>query len=160
VRLFDDRTRNFNFEFEKPDRFLSFFPLDGWDYRLRIAMGAARWHCDRHSHPPNPGQSLSPADPPIALQSFTRDAPFPRREWRDALFEGPFNSPSKLACFVFPQRVDSALPAICEGCSTLTLRSPLGDGETQCSKVHSGEAQDGPSLRSQAVRAHCVLALA
>jgi hypothetical protein len=62
--------------------------------------------------------------------------------------------------FLFPQRVDSALPAICEGCSTLALRSPLGDGETQCSKVHSGEAWDGPSLRSQAVGAHCVLALA
>ena len=30
-----------------------------------------------------------------------------------------------------------------------------GDGETQCLKVHSGEAPDGPSLRSQAVIARC-----
>jgi hypothetical protein len=27
---------------------------------------------------------------------------------------------------------------------------PGGDGETQCSKIHSGEARDGSSLRSQA----------
>src|SRR5688500_4086691 len=30
----------------------------------------------RHSHPPNPGQSFSPGDPSIALQSLTRDALF------------------------------------------------------------------------------------
>ena len=30
-----------------------------------------------------------------------------------------------------------------------------GDGETQCLKVHSGEAPDGSSLRSQAVIARC-----
>jgi hypothetical protein len=28
------------------------------------------------SYPPSPAQSFSPTDPPIALQSFTRDAPF------------------------------------------------------------------------------------
>ena len=52
--------------------------------------GCTAYGCGRHSHPPNPGQSTSPTDPPIALQSFTRDAPFPRWRWRDAVFEDPF----------------------------------------------------------------------
>ncbi len=90
-----------------------------------------------------------------------RRALYPGGDGETHLSEGPLpNDPFKLACFVFPQRVDSALPAICEGCSTLALRSPLGDGETQCSKVHSCDARNGPSLRSQAVGAYCILALA
>ena len=31
-----------------------------------------------------------PPPPPIALQSLTRDAPFPKWRWRDAVFEGPY----------------------------------------------------------------------
>ena len=43
---------------------------------LRLARGAARCHGDRPSHPPNPGPFVfHPPDPPIALQSISRDAP-------------------------------------------------------------------------------------
>jgi hypothetical protein len=49
--------------------------LDGGSH-LRLARGARR-HCyGRHSQPPNPGLSFPPANPPIAWQSFPRDAPF------------------------------------------------------------------------------------
>jgi hypothetical protein len=37
---------------------------------LRLAMDAWPYRSGRPSHPPNPGQSFSPTDPPIALQSL------------------------------------------------------------------------------------------
>ena len=37
---------------------------------------------------------------------------------------------------------------------------PSGDGETQCSKIHSGEAMDGSSLRSQGAIGRAVLPIA
>ena len=49
----------------------------GWTWKhVRLARGARRRCCGRHSHPPSPGRSFPPAYPPIALQSFTRNAPF------------------------------------------------------------------------------------
>jgi hypothetical protein len=42
----------------------------------------------------------------------------------------------------------------------VVLRSLKSDGETQCLKIHSGEARDGSSLRSQAVTPRCGLPLA
>ena len=41
-----------------------------------------------------------------------------------------------------------------------TCAFPSGDGETQCSKVRSGEVLDGPSLRSQAATEPCGLPIA
>ena len=54
---------------------------------------------------------FSPAAPPIALQSFTRDAPFCNLT----------NDPSELACFSFPREVDRPMPATCEGCSAVAF---------------------------------------
>jgi hypothetical protein len=50
--------------------------------------------------------------------------------------------------------------ATCDEAHGLSLRSPLGNGETQCLKVRSDEVVDGPSLRSQAVAGHAVLPIA
>ena len=80
---------------------------------------------------PTLGNPFHPPTHRLLCNRLPGTRPFPRRRWR------AYNAPSKLACFVFPQRVDSALPAICEGCSALALRSPLGDGETHGSKFRS-----------------------
>ena len=55
------------------------------------------------------------------------------------------------------QEVNRALSATCEEGSALSLRSPLGDGETHCSKIHSGEARDGSSCGAKQlhVTPHC-----
>jgi hypothetical protein len=42
-----------------------------------------------HSHPPHPGRA--------------KTRPFPRRRWRDALFEGPFQSSFQACLYDFPQ---------------------------------------------------------
>ena len=52
------------------------FPSAGRRSYLRLARGAGRRCCGRHSHPPNPGRA--------------KTRPLPRRRRRDAVFEGPF----------------------------------------------------------------------
>jgi hypothetical protein len=58
--------------------------------RRRVAACDLRWvrpcRCGRHSHPPNP------------RRAETR--PLPRRRWRDALFEGPFQSSFQACLYV------------------------------------------------------------
>ena len=56
---------------------LFLFPSVGRGSHLRLARGAGPCRCAPHSHPPNPASFVfHPPDPPIALQSISRDAPF------------------------------------------------------------------------------------
>ena len=155
----------------------------------RVACCDLRWmqgyRGGRHSHPPRPAhaetcalpkltrpdprtprralcpsspaqpwaQSFPPADPPIASQSITRGALFPGGDGEH--LEWSFQARLLLA----PQRW-IGLRLRLAGCRALSLRSPLGDGETQCSKIDSGKAPDRSSLRSQGVTPHCGSTLA
>jgi len=58
-----------------------------------------------------------------------------------------------------PYEADGGPSCNLRGCRALSLRSPLGDGETQCSKVRSDNVSDGPSLRSQAAIGLCSLSI-
>ena len=99
---------------------------------LRFAMDAGPYPGVCHSHPPSPAHAFSPAHPPIALQSFTRDVRFAQRRLRSSIRRWMVTS-LRLAGDAWP----------------LSLWSQ-GDGETQCLKVRSDNVWDGPSLRSQA----------
>jgi hypothetical protein len=61
----------------------------GWWNHLRLATGAWQSCCGRHSHPPRP-------------LGAPRRALFPRRRWRDALFEGPLQSSFQACLYVVP----------------------------------------------------------
>jgi hypothetical protein len=90
-----------------------------------------------------------PPDPPIALQSIPRDAPFSqvamaRRtvgrsiQWS---FQARLSPPKgRWTGRLLRIAMDAGpYPAVA-----------LGDGETHCAKVRSDNVSDGPSLRSQA----------
>jgi hypothetical protein len=70
----------------------------GWSSNCDFAMDAGPYRCGRHSHPPNPWASFPPTDPPIALQSFTQDAPFSQAAMARPCSKARSNDPSKLAC--------------------------------------------------------------
>jgi hypothetical protein len=131
------------------------FAVDAWPCRCGFSLthptlrGAETPRFPR-SHPPNFGRFFLPSrfTDCLAIDDPGR-----------TLFPG---GDGETQCSPFPKRWIVPYPATCEGCSARSLRSPLSlrDGETQCSTIHSAEAQNGSSLRSQAVTPHCVLPLA
>ena len=71
----------------------------------------------------------------------------------------PIILPSLLV-FSFLRKVDGSPLRFAMDAGALSRRSPLGDGETQCSKVRSDNVSDGLSLRSQAAIGPCSLSIA
>jgi hypothetical protein len=101
----------------------------------RLAVDAWPCRCGRHSHPPRPAHAETCALPKRAPPhecSLQASLFFPTRSSLD-------QSKRARARYFFSPRVGRwEPPASCERCTAPLLRSLLlGDGETQCSKVHS-----------------------
>ena len=95
---------------------LFLFPSVGRGSHLRLARGAGPCRCAPHSHPPNPASFVfHPPDPPIALQSISRDAPFSQGGDGETHCSKVYsNGRSKLACFSSPE-VDSPCLRLARG---------------------------------------------
>ena len=102
---------------------------------LRFASMTGR---ARHQH-------FSPTNPPIALQSFTRDVRLTQ---------------ASTAAFCLHQGGGWSMRCDLRWMHDAVVVVAVSDGETQCLKVRSDEVLDGPSLRSQATTGSCGLSSA
>ena len=99
-----------------------------------------------------------PPDPPIALQSITRDAPFSQAAMAQRTVRRSISMVLPSSLVVLQEGGGRVLRFAMELGPYLGGRR--GDRETQCSKVRSDNISDGSSLRSEAGIRPCSLVIA